>query len=69
MYVDEYEEDGDERSSFMESEPSLQSASQTSSEGKQVLARPLRKSQAFHNHDLLQQQVRYMFLKIVELSK
>ena len=39
------------------SEPSIQFASNNSSEEREILSRPLRKSKAFHDKELLDQQV------------
>lgn len=61
--VDEdVEDNGDEdntskTNSIDRSEPSLQYPSNNSSKERKIPARPLRKSKAFHNKDLLDQQV------------
>ena len=54
--VDEDEDRTSNTSSIVRSEPSIQVASQISSEDGEVISQPLRKIKAFHDKELLDQQ-------------
>merc|ERR1712013_615924 len=51
------------------SENSVEAASLTSSEEKEILSRPLRKSKGFHDQELLQQQIKEEEMSGVEVRR
>jgi hypothetical protein len=65
LNIDDYEEDENTSKSLslIESEPSPRTTSKISSEGREIISRPLWKSLAFQDHDLLEQQVRILAKK------
>jgi len=72
LHIDEEKEDDDSTSislSLDKSELSDPMDTPTSSEEKETISRPLRKSTAFHDQDILEQQVRDNETREVELRK